>query len=111
MKYAIECNVACSLKSASIVKVVKGEFEYSLIPNDKGIITSIKIIKKVRNPEKFYSSIEPGKGQSKATIVLKRDMEEHEIIMTEFREIESVLYYATMGNLKHVDSSTMISLL
>lgn len=102
MKLSLECSVKGKVKIGRQLKVVNGLKEYLLIPDDKGWLSSIKIIKKVAVPQKYSAKIEPGEGKVKAKIVIDGDRDEYLELVREFQELESVLSFATTGSLKSV---------
>ena len=58
MKYAIECKVISNIFIEKMISFAEGGKEFQFIPNDSGILSSIKIIKILSNPEEFYSKID-----------------------------------------------------
>lgn len=102
MKISLECSIKGRVKIGRQLKVVNGLKEYLLIPDDKGWLSSIKIIKKVAVPQKYSAKIEPGEGEVKAKIIIGGDREEYLELVREFQELESVLAFATNGSLKSI---------
>ena len=102
MKLSLECSVKGNVKIGRQLKVVNGLKEYLLIPDDKGWLTSIKIIKKVETPKKYSARWEPGEGKVDATLVIEGDREEYLDLLREFQELESVLSFETAGSLKSI---------
>jgi len=102
MKLSLECSIKGKVKIGRQLKVVNGLKEYLLIPDDKGWLSSIKLIKKVAVPQKYSAKIEPGEGEAKTKIVISGDREEYLELVREFQELESVLSFATNGSLKSI---------
>ena len=55
MKFSIECKVESKIELPSRITVKNEEKDYTFIPNEKNLLSSINIIVVVKNPEKFYS--------------------------------------------------------
>lgn len=102
MKLSLECSVRGRVKIGRQLKVVKGLMEYLLIPDDKGWLSSIKIIKKVATPQKYSARWGPGEGKVNATLIIEGNREEYLELIREFQELEAVLSFETAGSLKSV---------
>ena len=89
MKYGLECKVTSNIFIEKMVNIVEGEKEFQLIPNDSGILSSIKIIKKLSNPEKFYSKIDD-LGSVKH-IQINEDTQVRLEIISDFQYLESCI--------------------
>jgi len=57
MKYSLECKVDSRLAIGSVIDIIEDTKEYIFTPDKEGILASLKIIKKMDDPEKFYSKI------------------------------------------------------
>ena len=102
MKLSLECSVRGRVKIGRQLKVVNGLIEYLLIPDDKGWLSSIKIIKKVATPQKYSARWGPGEGKVNATLTIEGDREEYLELVREFQELESLLSFDTGGSLKSI---------
>ncbi len=100
MKYSLECNVDSKILIGNTLYIVEGNKEYILMPNKDGFLTSIKIIAKVENPEKFYSKLEKGNGKAKYNITIESDATLVNDLSSDFQYLESSL--AFVGNLKRI---------
>jgi hypothetical protein len=60
MKFSLECKADTNILIGEEITVVDGEKTFILIPDEKGILSGIKIIANVREPEKFYSIFKNG---------------------------------------------------
>ena len=103
MKYELECVVAGRVVINKQLSVIKGSKEYVLIPDDKGLLSSIKIIQKVKDPNNYMSKIEPGEGEVKMEITIGGSREEYLDFVREFQELESILSFATHGALLSIN--------
>jgi len=99
MKYSIECRADSKLLIGNSLSMVEGTREYIFASDKDGFLTSVKIITKVEDPEKFYSKIEDGNGKVKS-ITIESDPNIVDDLETDFRYIESSL--AFIGNLKKI---------
>jgi len=102
MKLSLECSAKGKVKIDRQLKVANGLKEYLLVPDDKGLLSSIKIIKKVAEPQKYFAKIEPGEGKVKAKIEIGGDRDDYLELVREFQELESVLSFTTNGSLKSI---------
>ena len=102
MRLSLECSVRGRVKIGRQLKVVNGLMEYLLIPDDKGWLSSIKIIKKVAKPQRYSARWGPGEGKVDATLSIEGDREEYLELIGEFQELEAVLSFETAGSLKSV---------
>lgn len=100
MKFSLECKVVSKVLIGNALNVAEGTKEYILTPNKDGFLTSIKIITKVDNPEKFYSKLEKGDGKVKWNITIESDATIVNDLKSDFQYIESTL--ALGGNLKRI---------
>lgn len=91
MKLSLECSIKGKIKIGRQLKVVEGSKEYLLIPDNKGWLSRIKIIKKVAVPNRYSAKIVPGKGKAKHEIRINGDREEYLELIREFQELEG--YY------------------
>ena len=73
-----------------------GDKEYSIIPNEQGFISHFIIVKKIQNPEEFYSELSPGKEDSKLTINIKSGIGVVDELKSDFQYLESSI--AFMGS-------------
>jgi hypothetical protein len=103
MKLSLECSIKGKIKIDKQLKVVEGSKEYLLIPDNKGWLSKIKIIKKVAEPNKYSAKIGPGEGKVKAEIKITGDREERLDLIREFQELESILSFETTGSLKSIE--------
>ena len=100
MKYSLECKVDSRLAIGSVIDVVENTKEYIFTPDKEGMLTSLKIIKKVDDPEKFYSKIEEGDEKVRMKITVETDEAVFRVLRSDFQYIES--YLAFIGNLKKI---------
>jgi len=103
MKLSLECSVEGKIKIGKQFRAVKGSKEYLLIPDDKGWLSKIKIIKKVAESNKYSAKIGPGKGKVKHEIRITGDREERLELIREFQELEGILSFDTAGSLKSIE--------
>ena len=103
MKLSLECSVEGKIKIGKQLRVVKGSKEYLLIPDNKGWLSKMKIIKRVAAPNKYYAKIGPGKGKVNHEIRIAGDREERLELVREFQELESILSFDTGGSLKSIE--------
>lgn len=103
MKLSLECSVRGKVKIGKQLRVVKGAKEYLLIPDSKGWVSRMKIIKKVDAPDKYSTKIRPGKGKVNHEITISGDREEYLGLIREFQELESVLSFETGGSLRSIE--------
>jgi hypothetical protein len=102
MKYSLECDVDAKVKIGGIMKMIRGSKDYILIPDKQGWLTSIKIIAKVAEPQKFNSRIEPGDGRVKAKFIIEMDPTLRQELIREFQELESIFSFETKGSLQNI---------
>jgi hypothetical protein len=102
MKYSLECGIDGKVMICGTIQVAKGTKDFILTPDQQGWLSSIKIIMKVAEPQKFHPRIEPGNGQVKAKIIIKRDPVLRQELIREFQELESILSFDTSGALKSI---------
>lgn len=102
MKISLECSIKGKVKINNLIKVIYGKKEYILIPDKKGWLSSIKIVKQVESPEKYSTEMLPGKGDVKLEIQIHGDREEKLELVRELQELESVLSFDTGGSLKSI---------
>jgi len=96
MRLAIESEVDSTIILANIIKIENDKFQYEFIPDQKGILIKIKITVKVPDPTKFYSVIKPTPDQtSKYNITINEDKELFDMVISEFKELESILAFST----------------
>ena len=57
MKLSLECSIKGKVKIGRQLKVINGLKEYLLIPDDKGWLSSIKLIKKVKCTKHSFLSV------------------------------------------------------
>jgi hypothetical protein len=100
MKYSLECKVDSRISIGSVIDIVEGTKEYTFTPDKEGILACLKIIKKVDNPEKFYSKIDKGDGNAKFNITVESDESVFADLKSDFQYIES--YLAFIGDLKKI---------
>jgi len=93
MRFAIECSIDSLMLIEKEFHLQLGDAEYYLIPNKNGFISSIKITKKVDNPEKFYSEVLSGTGGSKLTINIRAEKEFVEKLRSEMQYLEASLSF------------------
>jgi hypothetical protein len=103
MKLSLECGIKGKIKIGKQLKAVKGSKEYLLIPDSKGWLSKMKIIKKVDVPDKYSAKIGPGKGKVNHEITISGDREEYLGLIREFQELESILSFDTGGSLKSIE--------
>ena len=102
MKYALECSVDGKVMIGDAIEIAKASKNYLLIPDKQGWLSSIKIVTKVANPQKFHPRIESGNGRVAAKVIIERDHELRRELVREFQELESVLSFNTNGCLKSI---------
>lgn len=101
MKFSIECKVESKIELPSKITVKNDDKEYTFVPNEKNLLSSIKIVATVKNPEKFYSIIEHTPDEKvKHNMIVNRDIDLFNSLIKEFQELESIL--AFNGNLKKI---------
>lgn len=100
MKYSLECKVDSRLAIGSVIDIIEDTKEYIFTPDKEGILASLKIIKKVDDPEKFYSKIEEGDEKVRMKITVETDEVIFRELRSDFQYIES--YLAFIGNLKKI---------
>jgi hypothetical protein len=103
MKLSLECSIKGKIRIGKELRVVQGSKEYLLIPDSKGWLSKIKIIKKVDVPNKYSVKIRPGKGKVKHEIRINGDREERLELIREFQELEGILSFDTAGSLKSIE--------
>jgi predicted Ser/Thr protein kinase len=84
MKYSIECSVNGKVVIGEKIEIAKGTKNFVFIPNKQGWLSSIKIIAKVADPQKFHPRIEPGDGQVAMKVIIERDTELRQELIREF---------------------------
>jgi len=100
MKYSLECKVDSRLAIGSVIDIIEDTKEYIFTPDKEGILASLKIIKKMDDPEKFYSKIEEGDEKVRMKITVETDEVIFRELRSDFQYIES--YLAFIGNLKKI---------
>jgi len=100
MKFSMECKVDSKTFIGNVMNVVEGNKEYILTPDKDGMLTSVKIITKVDNPERFYSKIEEGNGKVAMKITVEADETIFNDLKSDFQYIESTLSFG--GNLRRI---------
>lgn len=103
MKYSLECKATGKVMIKKRIQVKEGIREYILTPDEKGWLSSIKIITEVSDPKKFSSRIEPGNGKVALNIIIDGDRELKEQLIWEFQKLESLLSFNTDGSLKTIN--------
>lgn len=103
MKFLLQCKVESKIIIEKEISVTEGERAYIFIPNNEGILSEIKIISNVKNPEKFYSEIKPGVQDIKCDFIIKRDTNLYEDMINDFQKLESLL---SINNLKKIHWET-----
>lgn len=93
MKYALECSVDSLTKIEEEYEIGYENKKYILTPNEKGFIAKIQIIRDIEEPEKFYSEIGPGKGESVATFNIRSDPEIHNELVSDLQYLESQISF------------------
>ncbi|TET71793.1 MAG: hypothetical protein E3J56_06265 [Candidatus Aminicenantes bacterium] len=101
MKYCIKCKVDGKIVIGREILIDYNNKEYLFIPDEKGLLVSIKITTRVKYPERFFSEIRPGEGKIKATFITGRDTELIAELKKEFQQIESDLTFLG-SNLKRI---------
>jgi len=100
MRYSLECKVKSRLAIGSVIDIVEDTKEYIFTPDKEGMLVSLKIIKKVDNPEKFYSKIEEMNEKVRMKITVEADEGIFRDLRSDFQYIES--YLAFIGNLEKI---------
>lgn len=100
MKYSLECKVDSRLAIGSVIDIIDDTKEYIFTPDKEGMLASLKIVKKVDDPEKFYSKIEEGDEKVRMKITVETDEAIFSDLRSDFQYIES--YLAFIGNLKKI---------
>jgi hypothetical protein len=100
MRYSLECKVDSRLAIGSVIDIVENTKEYVFTPDKEGMLASLKIIKKVDDPEKFYSKIEEGDEKVRMKITVETDEAIFRDLRSDFQYIES--YLAFIGNLEKI---------
>jgi len=96
MQYSLGYPADSLVRITGVYNFKMGDKEYSIIPNEQGFISHFKIVKKIQNPEEFYSEISPGKGDSKLTISIKSGIGVVDELKSDFQYLESSI--AFMGS-------------
>lgn len=93
MRFSLECGVVDSIVSVEPFKATCYGKEYHFIPNDKGVLSKIKIIAGTDHPEKFFVSVTPRKDDPEGNeIYFSADMDHvHELLTSDFQYLEGVL--------------------
>jgi len=96
MKYSIECEVDSKIKLEKSITIKHENKEYKFIPDEKGMLVSIRITAPVSNPTNFYSVIKDTPDDiAKKQIIINRDIEFSGQIIREFQQLESFLAFRT----------------
>ena len=103
MKLLMECKAHGLVFIEKQISVTDGQIEYLLVPDEKGWLAFVRIIKKVPNPEKYSLKVEPGQGSIAAKFVINGDRQEYLELVREFQEIESLLSFAGNGSLRNIE--------
>ena len=96
MKYSLGYPADSLVRITGVYNFKLGDKEYSIIPNEQGFISHFRIVKKIQNPEEFYSKISPGKGDIKLTINIKSGKGVVDELKSDFQYLESSI--AFMGS-------------
>ena len=91
MKYSLECQIISNILIGKTISFVEDGKEFVFSPNEKGILTTVKIEKKVKNPEQFYSKVTPANKNSKMEITIDNDPAIYEEMITDFQYLEGFL--------------------
>jgi hypothetical protein len=97
MRYKLVAEVEGDVFISSPISIQKDEFEFSFIPSSDGRLISISITMSVpqERVKNFASTIEPGKGQSVASISIGGDIEIHKQLVGQLQTLESNFAFIT----------------
>ncbi len=103
MKFSMEYDVISKTLLPGLLEINKDDRTYFFYPNAENLLSKIKIVAKVKDPELFYSKITPTPEDpiAKAHFEIRTDKELFDTLMNEFRDLESLL--ALQFNLKRID--------
>lgn len=102
MKYSVQCTVDAKISLKGEIQIDHNGKKFVFCPDKNGILTEIKIIADVKNPEAFRSTItESSEKNVKAHLEVKRDKGLVDSMIRDFQEMESMLAFC--GNLKKIN--------
>jgi hypothetical protein len=102
MRLSVESEVDSTILLRNVIKFQNETFSYEFIPDQKGILTKIVITVNIPAPSKFYSVIKSTPNEiSKYNITINQDKELYDMIISEFKELESILAFST-NSLKYI---------
>ncbi|NVM04640.1 MAG: hypothetical protein HWN67_20115, partial [Candidatus Helarchaeota archaeon] len=103
MKLSVECNVESKIKLHEVINIKNNDNIYVFYPDHSGMLHKIKIITKVKRPEKFYARMKPTPNAKSAfSIKIRTDVELGDSIKREFQRLESEISFSTKGCLKKI---------
>jgi len=94
MKFSMECNVTSNTIIETEISIPHNDRTYVFYPNDKGILSKLRIIAPVLDPTKFYSVITDQRAKATLHIEQKIDQELYDSVYKEFQQLESVLAFS-----------------
>lgn len=103
MKLCLKCKVNGKVALDKRIEISQGPKIFILLPDEQGLLSSIQIVVKGLDPNKFHSRMEPGNGQVAAKLTIKGDREFYKELIRDFQELESILSFETSGCLKSID--------
>ncbi len=99
MKFSLECKVDSTIKLPNNILVSYNELEYYFYCGNDKNFNIMKIVSKVSDPSKFYSTIEAGDSHTPHKITLNGDKELYQKLIKEFQLIEAAL---TLNGMKKI---------
>jgi len=103
MKLCLQCKVNGKVAIGKRIEVSQESKTFILLPDKQGLLSSIKIVIKGLDPDRFYSRLEPDNGQAAFKLVIKGDRDLYKELTRDFQELESILSFDTNGCLKSID--------
>ncbi len=101
MKFSLECKIESKIELPKEITIKNKDREYIFILNEQNLLSSIKIVAVVRNPDKFHSVIKHTPNEEvKHHMTVNRDIELFNSLIREFQQLESTLAFS--GNLKRI---------
>jgi hypothetical protein len=102
MKYWLECKVEGKIFIKREIRTNYALKEYIMIPDNKGWLSSIRIIKSVDQPEKYSSRMEKNEKHDGWNIYINGVREDYLELVKEFQILESTLSLSMEGALTRI---------
>lgn len=93
MKFSMECDVVSETLLDGETPILANERTYIFYPNEKGLLSKIKIITDVPDPKRFYSVTKHDAQQRTLHIKVNQDTDLYSSVFQEFQELESLLAF------------------